>query len=493
MVLLLVLLCSTAIMYASPLKDTRLWGDLAAGQLIIEAGTHLSADPFNYTSAGADPDHLGIALKGSWLSQAILYRTWEKFDYSGLIALRVMLLMTLLALMTLASIYMYKARWIPTIIVISIAGMALTYFTGLGPDIFSYIIALALILLLENLARQRLAGSIGRYHFLLIPLLMFLWANLHTSFVLGSACIIIYIVMESAWMFTRRQPFGRYYMDFISICLLGLVATIVVPSATESYIDLLRFKLNIAGSTGSAYLSPFDLYSAGQHMPSFWYYFALSALALIVNKRNSPVRQTALYVVLAFLSMDSFRFGAFFIALTAAPTAMHLSGLKGEKEQKVTMAIASALVLLVAVTSYTSYDKTLGKACTEPVALELYPDGAVSFIKQEHPDARIFNHLDWGGYLSWHLHSEYQTFMDSRVLNREVYNHYTTMLWMRKGSEALLNNYGINTVVVPTHKTGSSEPYPLVEYLAASGDWKSAYSDDIAHVFTRMDAVSAAP
>src|SRR5689334_12853927 len=84
-VMLLVMLSALLCVYAQRQVDPDLYGYLAYGRLFVEHGGPVSADPFGYTSQA----HSWVTFE--YLSQILLWLTYDLFGAVGLIGLKMIL------------------------------------------------------------------------------------------------------------------------------------------------------------------------------------------------------------------------------------------------------------------------------------------------------------------------------------------------------------------------------------------------------------------
>jgi hypothetical protein len=113
----------------------------------------------------------------------------------------------------------------------------------------------------------------------------------------------------------------------------------------------------------------------------------------------------------------------------------------------------------------------------EKVYAEL-PQNAIIWVKANHPEGRMFNSYNWGGYLMWTL-PEYSVFIDGRA---DLYGDELMGAWWEvvNGSEkgfALLDKWQVKFVLL--------EPgWPVLQKLPTQ-DWQLLYKDNQAIIYGR--------
>ncbi|MDP3998348.1 MAG: hypothetical protein Q8P89_01930, partial [bacterium] len=110
-----------------------------------------------------------------------------------------------------------------------------------------------------------------------------------------------------------------------------------------------------------------------------------------------------------------------------------------------------------------------------------YPYQAVEYLK-EHPQERMFNFYNWGGYLIWQL-PENKTFIDGRMSGwkkdkRIILDDDSQIMFLKNGFEETLDFWKINSFLIPADS-------PLAQYLKIHPAWEKKYEDKTAVVFVR--------
>lgn len=86
----------------------------------------------------------------------------------------------------------------------------------------------------------------------------------------------------------------------------------------------------------------------------------------------------------------------------------------------------------------------------------------------------MFNYLNWGGYITFHLYPEQLAFVDSVAdVTGEVTMEYETVIDLLPGWDDVLQNYDIQWVIIPSDT-------PLADTLIEKNQWKVLYEDETA-------------
>ena len=122
-----------------------------------------------------------------------------------------------------------------------------------------------------------------------------------------------------------------------------------------------------------------------------------------------------------------------------------------------------------------------------------FPSGAADFLLAHGVTSPLFNTYESGGYLMWRLWPQERVFIDGRALSESVFNDYARILYNHsvadggKSSQQLLDQYGIQTIVMNGFEYSEGLVYNLLPALSASQtEWKLVYNDPQAVVFMRQ-------
>jgi hypothetical protein len=112
---------------------------------------------------------------------------------------------------------------------------------------------------------------------------------------------------------------------------------------------------------------------------------------------------------------------------------------------------------------------------------ERFPQKAAAFLHSGDYPGRIFVFYDWGGYAIWKLYPEYRVFVDGRadlygddLLRQSI----DTVLELRTGWRGVLDNWNVETVLVPPSCA-------LAQALLLDPNWRVAFRDTKAIILLR--------
>ncbi len=459
--------------FAIRVWDIDFWWHIAAGRNILAVGSIPDIDPFGvYDAANVWGQTI---LKSQWLGQVVLYKIYIWFGLDGIILFRAALL-TLCLLIVFLRCRIVGAMGVFSFAVTALAGMSILLHTGERPQLFSFVWAGFIFLLFDSFVR-----SGQRWILLCIPVAMLLWSNTHGGAVLGMAALglagVSYVLQSCFAEGKFNTPNVRLMPLVLALSALALVCT---PNGFTTFQHLIALESNPVKDRTSEYARPWSLW------PTTIYYWLFTVVALLslpgfCHKKYWP--QGAMVLVLGLISLTGFRYIPFFVLIAAPYVAVgfsrKLSGIELPDKAVNAVVLATALVCL-------GYGFAQNRIFQRGEAEQRYPAGAVEFIKSHQLSGKIFNTMNWGGYLIWNLPSTTHIFVDGRMLDPARIAPYTNILWATPEGLAYFDRANFDLVLVPYGNTLSRERYPIVAHLLGRTDWQVVYQDKSGYLFSRV-------
>jgi hypothetical protein len=479
-----------AVVYSVPIGDIDLWWHLASGKYITDHRSLIETDPFCYTTSlhGITPGR-EIILNGYWASQVLFYASYSVFGNSGLIIIRVLLLLLILLTIYLIGRKIGASDW-SIIIVLVLAGWMSSSYTGERPQLFSFLFATILLYMLDDLkkAYSEQPNRVSMKHFILLPGVMLLWANFHRGFIMGPALAVLFAVSEGAMFLLKKPGSGKSFCVICATIAVTIAVSFINPNFYTPYIEVMQFEGSVLQQRTSEYMSPITLLlSYRQIAAPYWLYLFLVLSVFLLSFRKIDKTHFIVVVFLSVLSLSAFRYIPFLVYTTAPWTALYLSRMiEGRVRGKVLYKIFAALLVgIVLIMTISGFQHSLGKTMKHQINGDRFPEEAASFILENSPSGNMFNHFSWGGYLIWRLYPHHKVFIDGRALNINIFADYTHILWNQSEAKRLLDYYGVDVVVIPGLNPFTGEFYGLAHLLQGEGQWHLIFADGTAMVFVR--------
>jgi len=438
------------------LNDGDTFWHLATGRWMLQHGQVPAVDPFSYTYAGRP------WVTHEWLSEALMALAWRFAGWSG-----VMLLTGLGIGATAALMARWLLRWLSPLsatatLVIGLACVAPSLLAR--PHILALPVLAAWTVALLEARRRGKAPSIW-----LLPL-MILWANLHSSFIVGVG-LAGALTLETAldlkvWRWRRVLAWAAFTVG-------ALLAALVTPHG----VDGLAFPLQVMNMKSlpaiSEWRSPdfmklepveiavlaglFALFYRGAKLTAVRAVMAL----LLVHMTFQHIRQEVLLGVMAPLLIAE-PFGA---ALGPAPTED-----QGWRLSRPQAALAAGLfAALVALRIATPERRADGP--TAPIT-------AMAHVPDALARQPVLNAYDFGGYL---IFDGVKPYIDGRA---DMYgddfiaDHSQIMAASQSALDRAISQYGVRWAILQPGQ-------PAVAALDRTPGWRRLYSDSYAVVLAK--------
>ena len=470
--------------------DGDLGRHLTIGRYILDHGRIPTADLFSHTLLGQ------TVTPHEWLSQVIfaLAERWLGLDGVVLVS----------GLVIAASFWLVyrRARSLSGQVLVSvfftvtaIAASSLHWLTR--PHIFTFLFLALWWQVLEDLRGGRLK------RWILLPVLMLVWANLHGAFIAGFVTWGLYglgLVWDTLW---QRFPSGeelppRFWRWF----LLGGLASFMVTLANPSGVGLWTTSVGYVGNSylvghTAEYLPP------NFHSPSTWPFLVMIGLLAVgfglqtkslAAARVIPVSAwlvMALYstrnVPLFALLVAPLLAGAFGDWLACAPARLKLLTRFYQADQRLLETERSlrgmvwpALLVILAAVSFNSGAKLDFQHSGNAFDPQVFPVQAADWLAEHPQQGGMFNHFPWGGYLLYRMWPDQQVFIDGQTdfYGADLTRQYEQVLTLSPGWESVLQQYEVRWVVI-------SPDSELAQELGSRAEWNNVYQDDTAVILVR--------
>ena len=373
------------------------------------------------------------------------------------------------------------AGGISTLVVLSFAGMTMLDFTGERPQLFSFALFSLAILLLDYSREKQV-----RWPLYLLPLCMLLWANSHGGVVLGGAVLsLIAVGYIVEWrMFASRRYDGKWLLAILAAAML---CTLISPNGITTYLYLFLSQLGEGElrSRTSEYASPVAMWhEMGEALPFYWGFILLAVAALPKAIEKSRITPLLVIMFLCGLSLSAFRYIPFFMLYAAPYVALGLNRLTAPARLPTAPLYIALIVTALLVTGY---GVRHGRAFQSGIQTNRFPQGAVNFMQENGLTGKMFNTMNWGGYIIWNLSSKVNVFIDGRLLDPNRITPYTNVLWMTPGGQRFFEQAAFDLVLVPRGNIFTGESYPIINYLLKKPGWQAVYQDGAGYLFARTN------
>ena len=434
-----------------PLPAVDLAYQVRAGNEMLTTGAIPGVDTWTFTVAGTP------WLDQQWLAQALLAIGYKVGGWELLAVVRAVLVAVSTGLLVATALARGAAP--RTAAILALAAFALAAPSlALRPQLFAIaLFAFLLWLVAVRVRRPRL--------YLLAPVLVLLWANIHGSFVLAP------VLLGYAWLddVVARRPARLSF----GVLVVGIVATLVNPFGVGAWSYAIGIGANpaIAGQVSEwQRTSPFE-------MPGLLFYPSVVITGLLLFRRRAAVTAPdwLLAVSMAMLGIWAVRGVAWWacvmVFLLAGALAVAERPVRQARRSVVNgvTAVALGVLIVVALPWWRPTDPLTGRAGL----LSYAPSGlATAVAGLAAPGARVVVPQTWGSWFEWAA-PDARYFIDSRfeLFPPDVWADYEAL--SGPNAAEVLDRRQVDVVVVAV-----GEPPP-------PGAWVQVHADLDGIVFVR--------
>ena len=443
---------------------------LATGRLIIQTGTIPTVEPFAYPYEGQ------LYVSHEWLTDVGFYLIDQYLGLTGVIVLSAALLAT-----TFTTIFSFLTRRqdirVPILILI-IWGAAVTSLNWAArPFLISMLLLAIWLTWTDKLSRGE---KIPLWAFFVT---MAIWSNLHGEFIAG---MLVTIAYTAGWtmdfIFRSEKPDVKTGQRLWLSLLLSAMASLINPAGFRPWLTILGFVNN-------RYLMSHMVESNSPNFqqPQFLVLLGLliiSIILLVIKPKKISTGQAFLLAGFSAMSLMAARN----IHLYGVVAPFVLSETVGEIAQS--RIFNSAEVILRKIESQLKgilwpLATTIGlgillltgkTGMTYSFGPSVFPVNAVTWLETHPQEGRMFNDLDWGGYIEYRLLLEQKVFVDSMAdVTGQLTQQYETVLTMSNGWQDIFTKYHIAWIIMPSDSN-------LIRTLSADPTWTVIYADSTATI-----------
>lgn len=465
------------------------WWHLLSGKWITVNYALPFEDPFSYTSTPGADSRETLILKGYWLIQVCYHLVFSMFGLTGNVVFNALML-TIGLLAVYKSLRLYSLS-IPASLVLSSVGVFfLNYYSDPRPQLASFMFFPVFIYMINKGLQDLRGRSLRKRHFLLLPFVGLLWAQLHPGYILIYPLLSVYIFSESYKYIKRNDALGReQFWIFIAASTATMIACFLNPAG---YLALSEGITGIMSRETQVFVAEYrPPWVTGRHFGNifiygFFGYCAALYIVVLIRIKQISLTDVLLLVGLGTAGLSGFRFTIFFLLVSLVIMGKLLSPvLNGPARGKlypVTAILAAMCIGLIFNAALQSSVLSKGTFLQGIVSLR-----AVQFLQNNNLRGPIFNSYEWGAYMGWVLWPTYKTFIDNRMLEYDVFNEYLRI--MDSGSLDGLNRHGVKTVVLNHMDLLNKTMRPIILALLRTQEWKIVYYDIRSVIFVRNGTV----
>jgi hypothetical protein len=452
--------------------DNDIWWHLKVGDWILE---HLAVP------------HSGIlsrtAASRPWVAYSWGYEVLMSWAYRWLGIVGIGLYGTLLTLGVAYSVYWMLRRisgrfWIALVLAAITCWSFL--FNGMPRPVFFTMIlfCITLTLLLE-------ASRTGRVQPLYwLPLIFFLWANLHIQFIYGLFVVGLFVGTNVVLRIAESWGIAPNFLlkptlpalPLIAVLAACVLATLIGPNFYHPYVAVFEYS-----KQKLAYKVIIELQPLGFRQTSNYFQLLLGAFAFYAVgwRKKIDLFKLAMLTICSAVAYRTMR-DAWFLSIPAAACIADFPASEEERApaenwRELLGVSAASVILLFAIARGLDFTE---RGIDRAISSE-YPVNAVNYLRQHPPPGPLYNNLGWGGFLMWYM-PDYPVAVDGR---NDLYGDQLDELFYASqngdagyATDPYLNEAGVVLLAADL---------PLAKILTADPRFQLIYQDSMSVVFAR--------
>jgi len=317
---------------------------------------------------------------------------------------------------------------------------------------------------------------IGRRPLIFVPVLMWVWANVHGSFALGFAYLGAHLVGGILDGDSIRH--GRQRTLLVAT-VLALGACLVNPLGTS----LLTFPIELL-SRGAILSHVVEWRSPDFHAfigVLFLVWLAVFTVSVAGSRRRPSRRDLLVSLSFLFLGFWALRNVALapLVTLAVAARAVAVDDAKPERRTGFNWAVLAVLVLV-------GLSVTTQAVAQDDYNFATYPVKAMKVVEERGLlGSKLMTTDAWAAYVIHEYWPKQQVFMDDRfdMFPTAVAEDYMKLIGVKDGWRDVLNRYDIQVIVWPKDKA-------LTQLLDLSTGWQRVYDDELSGIWIRSGGAS---
>ena len=442
---------------------------LLMGQQILQTKNVPTAELFIHPYLGRH------YVTHEWLADVIFFGIYSFVGLKGIVLFSAIALAT-----TFFLIYQYVSKRfqnkLGAFVLVAWGALATSLNWATRPHLFSMLF-LAIWLILADKLRRGEKISIW-----IFPAFMVLWSNTHGVFIAGILVLFAYSVGWVVDILLDKNNINIEVGKKLWLALvLSVLASLLNPGGSGSWQSILGFVNNQYLMSRMLEANPPNF-----QMPEMRVLLGLiviSIFLLATKKEKISSGQGLLLAGFTAMSLIAFRnihlygiVAPFVLASTLntfkdIPFLFRLEATLHQVESQikgVLWVIASTVIFSSLILTSSIADKIY------QFDSEIFPVEAIKWLQENPQEGKMFNYLNWGGYITFHLYPEQLAFVDSVAdVTGEVTMEYETVIDLLPGWDDVLQNYDIQWVIIPSDT-------PLADTLIEKNQWEVLYEDETA-------------
>lgn len=400
----------------------------------LKMGERIVSGPFPFTDPLSYTMYSYPYVDHEWGSDVILFLLYR---IGGIVLLSVSVsVITLCSLFAVLS-YLRVKKWEQALLLL-FSGALISPFLENRPLVISWLLFAGVLIALQEPS--------GKKQFFMLPLLFFLWTNLHGSFPIG----LVFVLLSILYSFVKRKiTFVRGGL----LLLTCIIATFLSPYGIGGWKEFFQTMMMDIGNT--SLIEWQQGFTSSSFLP-LCFFVLLAFSGMVMFRKKFSALEWGEFVFLCIFSITAQRFIPYALLVTNLLLAKSVSFFTKETISQKYLVVLSLISLFLIVTSFrVSFFQA--NAFSENNA---YPKQATLYILSHPFKGHLLTIYNWGGYVLWKFPGQ-KDFVDGRMVNwhvektdnRQSLNAFAQLSALLSGElsfKYVANQYCITTVLIPS-------------------------------------------
>ena len=414
-----------------------------------------------------------VSHSSEWFSDVIFYTLYLYAGLAGVVALSALLLASTFSLLYSKLSIRLNLR-IPIFIIIAWGAIATSLNWATRPHLISMFLLAIWLVWADDLRRGE---KISLWRF---PVFMLIWSNLHGEFIAGILVLLAYSV---GWVMdylldpanTSLSVGKNIWLAFVSSALTSLIN----PGGIGPWVSILGFVNNryLMSRMMEANTPNFQM----PEMRVLLGLLTLSVFLLAIKKEKLSNGQGLLlagFSAMSLIAVRNIHLYGIAVPFVLAETLSETKNVRLLERLETTLQIVEGkikgviwpVITTISLSAFVITNSTMQNfyQFNPP----MFPVHGVEWLEKNPQPGKMFNELNWGGYLALHLWPNQLTFIDSMAdVSGEVTMQYETIITLADGWQDIFEKHKIEWAIIESKS-------PLAMALENEYHWHVVYEDD---------------
>ena len=413
-----------------------------------------------------------VSHSSEWLSDVIFYAIYLYTGLAGVVALSALVLASTFTIIYNKLSTRLNLR-IPVFVIVAWGALATSLNWVTRPHLISMFMLAIWLIWADDLRRGE---KIPLWRF---PVFMLLWSNLHGEFIAGILVLLAYSV---GWVIdyfldpaNTSQDAGK---NIWLALLLSILTSLINPGGIGPWVGILGFVNNPYLMSRMLEANSPNFQSSEMRVLLGLFAFSIFLLAIKKNKLSSAQGLLlAGFSAMSLMAVRNIHLYGIVAPFVLAEALGETRDIRLIERLEITLqnvedrakGIFWPTFTFISLSIFVITNGTMQKFLqfTPP----MFPVQAVEWLEKNPQQGKMFNDLNWGGYLALHLWPGQLTFIDSMAdVTGEVTMQYETVITLANGWQDIFEQYDIEWAIIERNSI-------LARELESNYHWNVVYED----------------